>query len=93
MLKYNFLSFGRWIPFWDGRAGMIWTNLAPWIPEQTTPCEFTLETGPGVHYLLTDTLALTGGVRYHHISKADIGERNTGINAILAYVGFSFFLP
>ena len=23
LLKYNFLSFGRWVPFWDVGAGMI----------------------------------------------------------------------
>ncbi len=30
------------------------------------------------------------GVRYHHISNADLGERNTGINGVLPYVGLSF---
>jgi len=33
------------------------------------------------------------GVRYHHISNADLGERNTGINEVLAYVGVTFFTP
>jgi hypothetical protein len=42
LLKYNFLSFGRWVPFWDVGAGMIWTNLAPRIPEQSTQFEFVL---------------------------------------------------
>ena len=23
VVKYNFLSFGRWMPFWDGGAGMF----------------------------------------------------------------------
>ncbi|MDC8447523.1 MAG: hypothetical protein A4E20_08950 [Nitrospira sp. SG-bin2] len=46
LLKYNFLSFGRWVPFWDAGAGMIWTNLAPRIPEQITQVEFVMETAP-----------------------------------------------
>ena len=92
-LKYNFLSFGRWMPFWDTGAGMIWTNLAPRIPEQSTQFEFVLETGPGVHYFMTDTVTLTTGVRLHHISNGGLGDRNTGINAILPYVGISVFLP
>lgn len=83
MLKYNFLSFGRWVPFWDAGAGMLWTNLAPRLPEQSTPFNFVLETGPGVHYVLTASATLTLGVRYHHISNADIGHRNTGLNAAL----------
>lgn len=93
VFQYNFLSFGRWLPFWDAGAGMIWTNLAPRIPEQSTPFEFAIETGPGVHYFATDRIAWTMGVRYHHISNGDIGERNTGLNAVVPYVGISFVLP
>jgi lipid A 3-O-deacylase len=93
VVKYNFLSFGRWMPFWDAGAGMIWTNLAPRIPEQSTQFEFVLETGPGVHYFMTDTITLTMGVRLHHISNGGLGDRNTGINAALPYVGISVFLP
>lgn len=93
VLKYNFLSFGRWMPFWDAGAGMIWTNLAPRIAEQSTQFEFVLETGPGVHYFMTNTVTLTTGVRLHHISNGGLGDRNTGINAILPYVGISVFLP
>lgn len=93
LLKYNFLSFGRWVPFWDVGAGMIWTNLAPRIPEQSTQFEFVLETGPGVHYFLTDRITWTMGVRLHHISNANLGDRNTGINGVLPYIGLSFFTP
>ena len=93
LLKYNFLSFGRWVPFWDVGAGMIWTNLAPRIPEQSTQYEFVLETGPGVHYFMTDRITLTMGVRLHHISNANLGDRNTGINTVLPYIGLSFFTP
>jgi hypothetical protein len=93
LLKYNFLSFGRWVPFWDVGAGMIWTNLAPRIPEQSTQFEFIIETGPGVHYFVTDRITWTIGVRLHHISNSNLGDRNTGINGVLPYVGLSFFTP
>lgn len=93
LLKYNFLSFGRWVPFWDVGAGMIWTNLAPRIPEQSTPFEFVVETGPGLHYFSANRIAWTMGVRFHHISNANLGDRNTGINGVLPYIGISFFTP
>src|SRR5436309_4663998 len=93
LFKYNFLAFGRWMPFWDVGLGMLWTNLAPRIPEQSTPFNFVLETGPGVQYFATEKLALTIGVRYHHISNARIGDRDLGLNSILAYMGISVFLP
>ena len=93
ILQYNFLSFGRWMPFWDVGAGVIWTNLAPRIPEQSTQFEFELGTGPGAQYFVTDRISWTMGVRLHHISNANLGERNTGINGVLPYVGVSFFTP
>jgi lipid A 3-O-deacylase len=93
VVKYNLLSYGRWVPFWDAGAGMLWTNLAPRIPEQSLQFNFVLETGPGVRYLLTRSLTMSAGVRYHHISNADLGDRNTGLNAVLAYVGLSWFFP
>lgn len=93
VLKYNVLSFGRWVPFWEVGAGMLWTNLAPRIPEQSTPLNFVFETGPGVHYFLTQSLTVTAGVRYHHFSNADTGQRNIGLNAALPYFGLSWFFP
>jgi lipid A 3-O-deacylase len=92
VFKYNLLSFGRWMPFWDAGAGMLWTNLAPRIRELSTPLNFVIETGPGVQYFMTEQTALTLGVRYSHISNADTGERNIGLNAVLPYAGISWFL-
>jgi lipid A 3-O-deacylase len=93
VLKYNFLSFGRWMPYWDFGLGMLWTNLAPRIPEQSTPFNFVAELGPGLHYFVTERVALTIGIRFHHISNGNIGERNLGLNATLAYAGISVFWP
>lgn len=93
VLKYNFLSFGRWMPFWDVGAGMVWTNLAPRIPEQSTQFEFVLETGPGLQYFVTDRMTWLMGVRLHHISNSNLGDRNTGINGVLPYIGLSFMTP
>ncbi len=93
MVKYNFLDFGRWMPFWDGGAGMLWTDLGPRIPEQSTQFNFVLQTGPGVSYFVTENTAVTLGIRFHHISNAGIGERNIGLNGCLFNVGISFFSP
>ncbi|MDH3503202.1 MAG: acyloxyacyl hydrolase [Nitrospirota bacterium] len=93
VVKYNFLNFGRWMPFWDGGAGMLWTDLGPRIPEQSTQFNFVLQTGPGMSYFMTEHMAVTVGVRFHHISNAGIGERNIGLNAWLLNVGVSFFTP
>ncbi|MDT7043530.1 acyloxyacyl hydrolase [Candidatus Nitronereus thalassa] len=89
--RYNFLAFGRLMPYWDFGMGVSWTDLAPRIPEQSTPFEFLLETGPGLQYFLTQNFALTGALRLHHISNANIGSRNTGINAVLGLLGVSYY--
>jgi len=90
--RYNFLEFGRWMPYWDFGMGVSWTDLAPRIPEQSTPFEFLLETGPGLEYFVTQEFALTGAVRLHHISNANIGDRNTGINAVLGLIGVAYYI-
>lgn len=93
VVKYNFLDFGRWMPFWDAGAGMMWTDLGPRIPEQSTQFNFVLQTGPGVSYFVTENMAMTFGIRFHHISNAGIGDRNIGLNGCLFNVGLSFFTP
>jgi len=93
VVKYNFLSFGRWMPYWDMGAGILWTDLAPRIAEESTPFNFVLEAGPGLQYFATERLALTVGTRFHHISNAGTGERNHALNATLTYVGISLFSP
>jgi lipid A 3-O-deacylase len=93
VFKYNLLSFGRWMPFWDAGAGMLWTNLAPRIAEQSTPLNVIFETGPGVQYFMTTQTTLTFGIRYSHISNAGTGDRNIGLNAVLPYAGLSWFIP
>ncbi len=93
VIKYNFLSFGRWMPFWGGGAGVLWTDLAPRIPEQSTKFNFILQAGPGVSYFVSENWAITAGFRFHHISNAGLGERNVGLNAWLFTLGFSFFSP
>ena len=93
LFKYNFLGFGRWMPFWDLGLGMLWTNLAPRIPEQSTQFNFVLESGPGVQYFATERIGLTLGVRFHHISNAQLGDRNKGLNSTLGYAGVSLFFP
>jgi hypothetical protein len=93
VVKYNFLSFGRWMPYWDMGAGILWTDLAPRIAEESTPFNFVLEAGPGLQYFATERIALTVGTRFHHISNAGTGERNHALNATLTYVGISLFFP
>src|SRR5713101_2366720 len=89
VFKYNFLSFGRWMPYWDVGLGVLWTNLAPRISEQSTTFNFVLESGPGVHYFVTEKVAFMIGTRFHHVSYAVFCVNKIKLNSILGYAGVS----
>jgi opacity protein-like surface antigen len=91
-MKYKLLSFERWMSFWDAGVGVLWTDLAPRIVEDSSQGNFVLQTGPGVQSYVTTRMAVTVGVRYHHDSNAGIGERNLGMDAVLPYAGASWML-
>lgn len=92
-LKYNLLSFGRWMPYWSVGAGMLWTNLAPRIFEQSTPFNFVLRSGPGIQYFLTDRVVPTFDAAFYHVSNAGIGDRNRGLNSVFISIGLSIMFP
>ena len=90
--RYNFLEFGRWMPYLDFGMGVSWTDLAPRIYEQSTSFEFLLETGLGLEYFVTQEFAVTSSLKLHHISNAGIGSRNTGLNAVLGLIGVTYYI-
>jgi len=93
VFKYNLMEFGRWMPYWNLGMGMLWTDLAPRISEQSTPFNFVLRSGPGVSYFINERVATTFEADFHHISNAQTGDRNRGLNAILLSAGISIMLP
>jgi lipid A 3-O-deacylase len=93
VFKYNFLAFERWMPYWNLGLGMLLTDLAPRIAEQSTHFNFVVRSGPGVSYFWTERVASSFEVNFHHISDAGLGERNLGLNAVLFSVGISIFFP
>jgi lipid A 3-O-deacylase len=59
-----------------------------------TDCDinFIFEAGAGVLMRAGEHIALTAGVRYHHLSNANRCNENAGINSVLAIIGISYFL-
>ena len=92
LFKYNLVTFGWWVPYLDAGAGLLWSDLPPAL-NYGSPFNFVLQAGSGLHYLVSSNYALTLGVRFHHISNAGTGERNVGLNGILAYIGIVLFRP
>ena len=87
--RYHFISVAPIVPYLEFAAGVMHSNLK--IDEIRSRYAFSLETGAGLSYLLTPTLALTAGYRFQHISNADGESPNTGINSNTGLIGVTFF--
>ena len=89
-LRYNFLTNTRFIPFFHAGVGFI--ALDADLTRQSDGLNFILQSGVGLHYFISQSTALTGEWRFHHISNASIHDRNAGINSSLFMLGLTFFL-
>jgi lipid A 3-O-deacylase len=89
-LRYNFLTNTRFIPFFHAGVGFIAMDAD--LSRQADGFNFILQSGLGLHYFLSQRTAVTGEWRFHHISNANIHDRNAGINSSLFMLGLTFFL-
>jgi hypothetical protein len=87
--RYNFATGTRWIPFLDGGAGVTATGIKH--PDLGGTFEFNLQPGAGMHWFVRDNLALTGEVKYMHMSCAGIDKPNHGLNDVIGMIGLTWF--
>ena len=88
-LRYNFATGTRWIPFFDAGAGVTATGIQH--PDLGGTFEFNLQPAIGVHWFVRDHLALTGEVKYLHMSCAGIDRPNLGLNDVTGMIGLTWF--
>lgn len=90
IFRHNFLLWDRVVPYIDGGAGFLNTNLR--IQALGEVIEFMPQAGVGVLFRLGERTTLDVGWRYHHISNAGQTEprRNIGINSLFFHGGFSY---
>jgi hypothetical protein len=88
VLRDHLLTFDRFTLFSDVTFGPSQDSVR--IPTDGTYFNFMTRTGLGLTYQLQDHLYLLGGVRYFHLSNADLDgrERNPSINGIEGFFGF-----
>jgi len=89
LLRWNFLTSGRVVPFVELGAGIV--DLEFDLDQQADGINFTPQGGAGLHYRVSPRVAITGEWRLHHISNADLRRDNDGINDSLFLVGLTFF--
>jgi len=88
-LRYNFATGTRWVPFMDIGAGVAATGIGP--PDLSNTFEFNLQASAGVHWFLSNKLAVTADVRYFHMSCAGISSPNLGLNGVTGMIGVTRF--
>jgi lipid A 3-O-deacylase len=89
LLKWNFTSDKRWLPYFEAGAGMLLTSED--VPEKTFPFNFTPQAGFGFHLLTGRKQAFTLTLKYMHISNGGLDRPNPGINSIQMFVGYHWF--
>ncbi len=90
VFRYNFLPEGKFIPFVEAGAGILSLDFD--VAGQRDGFNFSPQAGLDFHYFLSERTALTGEWRWLHISNANTGEPNAGINSSLVLIGVSVFL-
>ena len=89
VLRYHFLSLGRFVPYVELGAGAGGTDLR--AVEIDSTFAFVLTAGVGASIFLTDQVALYGGYRMVHISNGHTSSRNRGFEADTGVVGVSYY--
>jgi lipid A 3-O-deacylase len=90
-LRYNLATGTRWIPFLDGGAGVTAVGTGLGAPDLSGTFQFNLQAATGMHWFFRDDLALTGEVRFMHLSCAGIDHPNLGANNVVCMVGVTWF--
>ena len=87
--RWNFLSLGRFVPYFEIGAGAGGTDLR--AIEIDSTFAFLLSVGAGASFFLTDQAAIYAGYRMVHISNGHTSNPNRGFEADTGLVGFSYF--
>jgi len=89
LMRYNFATGTKWVPFFDVGAGVTETDIGR--PDLGGTGQFNLQGGPGVHWFVRKNLALTAQYRFLHLSCASSDHPNHGVNTSAFYTGISWF--
>lgn len=89
VLRYNFDTDTRWVPYAFLGGGAAWTDIRN--GDLSTDFEFNLTGGIGLHWFVNRHVALTGEYRYLHMSNAGLKSPNLGVDTENLFFGVSWF--
>lgn len=88
LMRWHFVRKSNWTAFADAGAGVMGTTSD--VPSRGASFNFTPQAGAGFSLKLNEQRRLILGLRWHHISHADLFGANPGRDSIMGYVGLQF---
>lgn len=88
MLRWHLYRADNWSVYVDGGAGILGTTED--VPAAGSQLNFTPQVGAGATIRVKDEERLMVGLRWHHISNADLYPPNPGRDSLYGYVGWNF---
>ena len=85
LMRWHFIRKSNWSLYIDGGAGVMGTTSD--VPRSGASFNFTPQAGAGATIKLNERQRLMLGLRWHHISHADLFGANPGRDSIMGYVG------
>jgi opacity protein-like surface antigen len=89
LLRYNFATRSRWVPFADGGVGVSYTTIRD--GDLSTDFQFNVQAGAGAHYFFREDQALTVQYRFFHLSNARVKLPNNAVNTHMLFAGVNWF--
>ena len=94
LIRYNFVQpAAHFIPYVQVGVGIVYTDAYKDTSQDAIgqAVEFTPQASLGFHYLIAPKWSQDVEAIFHHISNANLGSRNDGINAFGGFIGVTYF--
>jgi hypothetical protein len=94
LLRYNVISPGRkFIPYVQLGAGIVFNDVYKDRSQDAIgqDLEFTPQVGFGFRYKLARKWSFIAEIKCHHISNANLDDRNDGMNTFGGSIGLTYF--
>jgi opacity protein-like surface antigen len=86
-IQVNWVRYHRIQPFLASGAGILYFNRQLF---GATQLNFTFQVGMGIELFASEHHSLDIGYQYHHISNANLGPYNPGMDSHVVFVGVTF---
>ena len=87
MFRWHFLARDTWSIYADAGVGLMFSGAN--VPSSGSSVNFTPRIGVGASFEVAQNARILTGIRWAHISNANVADNNDGRNSIQLYAGIS----